>query len=190
VVVVVDVVGSVDGGCAAVVSDVVALLAGKGGLVTRAVGSFSVWVVTPVVSVVVCVLKSAQSTVRTFFSKVESSSSGGSVCRAAHRRSGVAIVWVSTLVVVTASVWVLESFRVVSESASFDAMAFATSVTSIRLPSSTDTQCPYPCFQVSSFSWPFTLLVSISWVCRCVDTHIPGPCPSASHFRRSSYSPS
>jgi hypothetical protein len=70
----------------------------------------------------------------------------------AHQRSGLALVctavssvlgatWVLTSlrVVGSASVWVLESFWVVG-SAFFDAMAFATSVTSIRCPSSTDTQ--------------------------------------------------
>ena len=45
------------------------------------------------------------------------------------------------LTVVVVSVWVLESFRAVI-SASFDAIAFATSITSIRWPSSIDTQWP------------------------------------------------
>jgi hypothetical protein len=52
---------------------------------------------------------------------------------------GVVCVRVSTVEVVL--VWVLESFHVV-DSASFDAMAFTTSVTSIRRPSSIDTQWP------------------------------------------------
>jgi hypothetical protein len=92
VVVVVDVVGIVDGGCAGVVNDDVVALAVKGRLVTRAAGSFSVWVVASVVSVVVCILKSMQSVVSAFFSEYKCSLSGGSVCRAAHRRSGAGLV--------------------------------------------------------------------------------------------------
>jgi hypothetical protein len=53
----------------------------------------------------------------------------------------VGVVCVLTSTVVVASVWVLESFRAVI-SASFDAIAFVTSVTSIRCPSSIDTQWP------------------------------------------------
>jgi hypothetical protein len=99
VVVVVDVVGVVDGsddvvdgGCAGVDGGNVAALGGVLGGVSR------VWVAVSVVLGVVWVLKSA---------------------------------------VVATSVWVPVSFRVV---VSADAMAFATSVTSSRLPSSTDTQ--------------------------------------------------
>ena len=90
VVVVLDIVGVVDGGCVAIVKGEVA--AGNGGdvLVTRAVGS--------------------------------------------------SLVWVAVSMVVGPT-WVLASLRL-SSSASFATMAFATSVTSIRLPSSTDTQCP------------------------------------------------
>jgi hypothetical protein len=102
------------------------------------------------------------------------------------------VVWVlMSMVVGTASVWVLELFRVVS-SASFDAMAFATSVTSIKCPSSTETQWPYPCSVIQmplSFVLPFSSLFSTSCACHCVETQIPGPCPSASHFRRSSSFP-
>ena len=50
-------------------------------------------------------------------------------------------VCVPASTVVVASVWALESFRAVIL-ASFDAIAFATSVTSIRWPSSIDTQWP------------------------------------------------
>jgi hypothetical protein len=84
VVAVVDVVGVVDGGCAGVVNDDMVALAVKGRLVTRAAGSFSVWVVASVVSVVVCILNSTQSAVRASFSEVGPSSSSGTVCRAAH----------------------------------------------------------------------------------------------------------
>jgi hypothetical protein len=59
------------------------------------------------------------------------------VCMAVSVVLGV--VWVLKSAVVATSVWVPESFHVVA-SASFDVMAFATSVMSIRLPSSTDTQ--------------------------------------------------
>ena len=83
-VVVVDDVGDIDGGCAGAVSGDVAVLAGQGGLETRAVGSFSVWVASSVVVVVVCIPKSMRSIVSAFFSQVTPLSSGGSVCRAAH----------------------------------------------------------------------------------------------------------
>ena len=53
---------------------------------------------------------------------------------------GSSLVWVAVSMVVGPT-WVLASLRV-SSSASFDAMAFATSVTSISCPSSTDTQWP------------------------------------------------
>jgi hypothetical protein len=61
------------------------------------------------------------------------------VCMAVSVVLGV--VWVLKSAVVATSVWVPESFHVVVL-ASFDAMAFATSVRSIRLPSLTDTQWP------------------------------------------------
>ena len=87
---IVDVVDNDDGGCAGIDGGDVAVLAGEGGLVMRAVGSSSVWVAISMV---------------------------------------VGPTWV------LASLWV-------GSSASFDAMAFTTSVTSISCPSSTDTQWP------------------------------------------------
>ena len=53
---------------------------------------------------------------------------------------GSFLVWVAVSIVVGPT-WVLASLRVVG-SASFDAMAFTTSITSISCPSSTDTQWP------------------------------------------------
>ena len=54
--VVVNGVGTVDGGCAGVDGGDVAALAGKGGLVMRAVGSFLVWVVGMCVGAILWVL--------------------------------------------------------------------------------------------------------------------------------------
>jgi hypothetical protein len=79
VVAVVDNVGVVDGGCAGVVGGDVAGLTVEGGLVTRAVVSFSVWEVASVVFVVVCILKSMRSAIRAFFGELGLSSSSGSV---------------------------------------------------------------------------------------------------------------
>ena len=72
VVVVVDVVDVVDGGCAAIVTDDVATLGELVGLVTKALGSSVVWVNASVVSVVVSVLKSALGTVFAVWEAVSS----------------------------------------------------------------------------------------------------------------------
>jgi hypothetical protein len=140
VVVVDDSVDAVDGvvdvadrGCVGIVGSDVAKV--RGGLV----GLTKVWVAISLVLGVVWVLESANDVVLAFFSELRCSSSGGSVCRAAHRRSGGALSC-AAVSSIPGVVWVPASLRVVS--ASFDAMAFATSVTSIKLPSSTDTQWP------------------------------------------------
>ena len=142
VVVVDDVVGVVDGGCAGVVSGGVAALEGQGGLETRAVGSFSVWVASSVVVVVVCIPKSMQSIVSAFFSKVTPLSSGGSVCRAAHRHSGEPFICEVVSAVVGAA-WVA-----------------ASAVSRIRgIDASREVQRPSPWFDTQfSFSslWPCT----------------------------------
>ena len=103
VVVVDDRVVVVDGSCAAVVTGDVAALARDGGLVTQAVGaggSVSVWVAILLVLGVVWALRSTQSVVSAFFVRVGFSSSGGSVWRAAHQRSGLLLVWEAVSVVV------------------------------------------------------------------------------------------
>jgi hypothetical protein len=110
VLVVVDDVDNVDGGCACIVSGDVAAVLGKGGLVTRAGGSSSVWVA---VSMVV---------------------------------GDVGVVWMSTLVVVTLSVWV--------------------SASSIKTAP-----------RNSALAWA------------AIERQSPAPCPSVSHFRRSSSFP-
>jgi hypothetical protein len=102
-------VGVADGGCASIDGGDVAAL-GKGGLVTRAGGSSSVWVV---VSMVV---------------------------------GDVGVVWMSTLVVVTPSVWV--------------------SASSIKTAP-----------RNSALAWA------------AIERQSPAPCPSVSHFRRSSSFP-
>jgi hypothetical protein len=66
-------------------------------------------------------------------------SSGGSVCRAAHRRLGAALVWTLTLVVGAASVWVSASSRMTAPQKSARAWA------------AIDRQSPAPCPSVSHF---------------------------------------
>jgi hypothetical protein len=89
VVVVLDVVDIVDGTDGAVASDDVAVNGDGGGLVA-----------------VVWVLESTRSVVSAFFVEVEVSSSGGSVCRAAHRHSWAGLVCTAVSSVVGAA-WVL-----------------------------------------------------------------------------------
>jgi hypothetical protein len=79
VVAIVDNVGVIDGGCVGVVGSDVAALTVEGGLVTRAVVSFSVWEVASAVFVVVCILKLMWSAIRTFFGELGLSSSSGSI---------------------------------------------------------------------------------------------------------------
>jgi hypothetical protein len=122
---------------------------------------------------VVWMLRSTWGVVSAFFVRVGLSSSGSSVWRAAHRRSGVplvwevvsavvgvawvlaltvvvtaGVVWVSTLVVVTASVWVSASSRIMAPRKSAHAWA------------AIDRQSPAPCPSVSHFlrssSFPFS----------------------------------
>jgi hypothetical protein len=69
----------VDGSCVGVAGSDVAALTVEGGLVTRAVVSFSVWEVASVVFVVVCILKSMRSAIRAFFGELGLSSSSGSI---------------------------------------------------------------------------------------------------------------
>ena len=71
-VVAVDVVGVVDGGCVGVVNGDVAALGELVGLVTKALGSSVVWVNASVVSVVVSVLKSALGAVFAVWEAVSS----------------------------------------------------------------------------------------------------------------------
>jgi hypothetical protein len=122
---------------------------------------------------VVRTLRSTWGVISVFFVRVGLSLLGGSVWRAAHRRSGVplvwevvlvvvgvawvlaltvvvtvGVVWVSTLVVVTASVWVSASSRITAPRKSAHAWA------------AIDRQSPAPCPSVSHFlcssSFPFS----------------------------------
>ena len=63
VVLVVNIVGIIDRGCATVASSDMALLGGKGELGVRVVVSFSVWVVASIVLVIVSLLKLMLSTI-------------------------------------------------------------------------------------------------------------------------------
>jgi hypothetical protein len=109
--VVVGVVDNNDGGCVGADGGDVAALVEKGGLVTREVGSFLVWVVASVAFVVVCMLKSTRGAVLAFFVEVEPSSSAvGVTWVVASMTIGVAgVTWMSTSAVVAASVWVSTS---------------------------------------------------------------------------------
>jgi hypothetical protein len=79
VVAVVDNVGVIDGGCVGIIGSDVAALIVEGGLVTRVVVLFSVWVVASVVFVVVCILKLMWSAIHTFVSELVLSSLSSSV---------------------------------------------------------------------------------------------------------------
>ena len=78
-----------------------------------------------------------------------SSLSGSSVCRMAHRCLGAALVWMLTLVVGAASVWVSASSRMMAPRKSAHAWA------------AIDRQSPAPCPSVSHFchscSFPFCI---------------------------------
>jgi hypothetical protein len=127
----------------------VAVALGGEGLVTGAGGSFSVWVVASVVFVVGFVLKSMQSAVCMVWEAV-------SVVL-----GGVGVVWMSTPVVVTSSVWASSSSTKTAPRKS--ALAWAT----------IERQSPAPCPSVSHF------FRSSSFPC-CV----PSSCPSSSPFLR------
>jgi hypothetical protein len=128
VVAAVDVADNVDRGCAGFISGDVAVLAGKGGLVMRAMGaggSFSVWVAVSLVLVIVWVLKLVQSVVCAVAD-----------CHCRLSFACVAISWVLVLV------WVLESMRGVVLDLSRVSLAFTACIIlsnpsfAIRYPSS------------------------------------------------------
>ena len=161
VVVVVDNVGIVDGGCVGVVNGDVAALGGVLGC------SMKVCVAVSVVWGVAWVLKSLQIVVLSL---------GGSVWRAAHRHSGSSLVCVAVSSVLGA-VWVLASLQVVvSGSVWVSASSSKTAPwKSSRAWAAIDRQSPAPCPSVSHFrhslsvpfcipsSWPS----SSPFLCAC-----------------------
>jgi hypothetical protein len=155
VVVVLDVVDIVDGTDGAVASDDVAVNGDGGGLVA-----------------VVWVLESTRSVVSAFFVEVEVSSSGGSVCRAAHRRSWAGLVCTAVSTAVGAA-WVLTLTVVVTAGVVWTSTLLVVT-SSVWVSASSSKTAP----RNSSRAWAAIVRQS------------PAPCPSVSHFFRSSSFPS
>jgi hypothetical protein len=198
VVVVVNVVGVVDGGCACVVSGDVAASREVSGCVSR------VCVDVSVVLGVDWVLKSTCVVVCAFFSELGSSSSSGSVCRAAYRRSGLSlvweavssvagvawdvtstvagagVVWVLALQVVIASVWVLELVVALAASLCFISQVSRSAVLPHSSPSFLPSFLPSSNASFRAFSSSSLLNVSKTLFCSSsLAKNLPSSYPSS-----------
>jgi hypothetical protein len=115
---------------------------------------------------VVWMLRLTWGVVSAFFVRVGLSSSGGSVWRAAHRRSGVPLVWEVVSVVVGAA-WVLVLTVVVTAGVVW-VLTLVVVTVSVWVSASSRRTAP----RKSAHAWA------------AIDRQSPAPCPSVSHFRR------